>query len=113
MKILASNPVYEVAQYERDEWYKHEVKLTNHTKVEFDSRAHFAAKLVEQWGMVATDGPSARKAVLLTPEEVVARAVDIVNQCYEQFGAEGWLLTLPTLEELAGPPPYAPPAIPV
>ena len=65
-------------------------------------RAKATLSMLDRWGMVAAeDGgeDSAGRHKLALPETsvLVKRAIDIVDEAFNEFGKRGWIVELPTV----------------
>ena len=72
----------------------------------FCQEAEFATNLIRAWGIVGEDdGESSaghQKQKLMSPENLVARAVETTNRAFSAFREQGWIIRLASFDELVG-----------
>lgn len=76
-----------------------------HSKREPDHRARFAMACIERWGMVAAepdgeDSTGRQKLKLSRPRDIVYRAMECADMVFEEFDRAGWLVNVPSVDEL-------------
>jgi hypothetical protein len=106
MQEVANNGHSQFVSLKEDEYYSKKVGFINHTLVETDSRARMVLALLERWGPVQAepdgyDTKGRQQMRLLTPDETVVRAIQIVEAAYHRFEAKGWSFKVPDYLELA------------
>ena len=108
MKLTSSNDLAEVLVGERyGKNYKGDVVV--HQRKFPDPRAAFAQNMIQAWGIVAGRPaigmePQSKDEITLMPtKEVVVRACDLAEQAFEEFKTRGWLLDVPSFEEVNTP----------
>ena len=77
-----------------------------HPRLIADKRAEFAMSCIERWALLAgevngEDSAGRSKLRRLTPQEVVTQACECADQAFKAFAERGWLLNIPSAEELA------------
>ena len=79
--------------------------LVVHRREQPTDEARFAMAILERWAMVQgqTDGEDSAgrsKLKLMPVDEAVRRACDISDGAYAAFRERGWMLDIPSLNEL-------------
>lgn len=85
--------------------YSGKKQVVVYTTTSLDEPARLAGVLIEKWALVAAapdgeDSAGRAKARLLTPEELVDRAIAVSERFYEVMRARGHLVDLPDLNEI-------------
>lgn len=85
--------------------YSGKKQVVVYTTTSLDEPARLAGVLIEKWALVAAapdgeDSAGRAKARLLTPEELVDRAIGVSERFYEVMRARGHLVDLPDLNEI-------------
>lgn len=108
MKVTHSNEVAEVLTGERyGKNYRGEVIL--HNRKIPDQRADFARGMIQAWGIVAgrpaigMEPQDKREIALMSAKEVVDRACELAALAYEEFGHRGWMLDVPSWDDVNTP----------
>lgn len=107
MKVVHSNDVTDVLVGDRygSKNSRQEVML-HHRKMP-DQRAEFAKSMIIAWGIVAArpavgmEPQDKRELTVMPPKEVVERACEMASLAYDEFVNRGWMLELPSFDELA------------
>lgn len=79
--------------------------VMQHDTDHLNTKARLALAMLERWGMVAAEhggeDTAGRAKLKLQPvNELVLRAVEVVDVAYAAFEEKDWIIKLPTLEEL-------------
>lgn len=101
--VVGSNGRVEMIAQHR--FSNRKVELVHHARLLFDDRAGMARELVGRWGMVAgadggEDSTGRAKLRLMTPAEVVARAVETASIFADEIERLGWFVSLPSYADL-------------
>ena len=80
-------------------------QIQRHSLREPDNRAALAFAFIERWGMVAgvpdgEDSAGRAKVRLAAPREVVERAFECAGLAWERAEEAGWMLSMPSIEEI-------------
>lgn len=109
MKTIARNDAVEVLAGQRFK-SNYVADIVIHGRHVADPRATFAQDMIRAWGMVAARPgagfePTDKRDVALMPAaEVVQRACDTADLAWKAFRERGWLLDVPSYEEVQTPP---------
>lgn len=104
--VLASNEFIDYHAVRDDFGHaRRSATLMGHTRLSADPRATFAMSCLERWGVVASepdgeDSAGRQKLRLLSVTDLVARACDTAEQAFKAFDQRGWLLAIPSYQEM-------------
>jgi len=80
-------------------------KISMHDTEHLEIQARAALEMLSKWGMVAgedggEDSTGRSKLKLSDVDHMVERACNTVEAAFSEFNKRGWILKLPTIEEM-------------
>lgn len=82
-----------------------EPHIVRHNTEMLNPQAEFAKELIARWGMVqgfdnGEDTAGRHQFGLMSPSDVVKRAIEVSDLMYKAFADDNMLIEIPTLEEM-------------